>query len=433
MSIATMRGDGGETGLAGGIRVSKSSDRVEAYGTIDELISTMGFARSICADEEIGTLTKAIQKELFKVGSAIATPPEGAKKPPEITDAMVDALTAQVHRIEAIEGILADWSIPGEHTEAAAYDVARTVCRRAERLAVAVRERGIEVQPNVDALSQPAVGLAVAIRPVAGTAGGRECQAAGRCACRPAMVASLVMSVVEAVDRESGGELGVKVGALLRQRGAGKRDARDLFDAQRLDEESRLGRAALHLRDGRIDAAAVGHELLAVDRLGRDPEDRRRECARAGQSRFSAPSGRSSSMYESPPAQRHAEADTARRRRGPGAFASRRRPRAACDPQEIGRGKRRQSGDDAMRGERPQSRRMLVDERHHDASGRRAIRPLAPILQRRFIPVMPVDDHQRLVAHRSLHRGDPVGILDAPQRVRGLLMVARNARAGLRR
>ena len=149
MSIATMRGDGGETGLAGGVRVSKSSDRVEAYGTIDELISTLGFARSICADEEIRTLTKAIQKELFKVGSAIATPPEGAKKPPEIGNEMVDALTAHVHRIEAVDGILADWSIPGEHTEAAAYDVARTVCRRAERLAVGVRERGIEVQPNV--------------------------------------------------------------------------------------------------------------------------------------------------------------------------------------------------------------------------------------------------------------------------------------------
>lgn len=149
MSIATMRGDGGETGLAGGIRVSKSSERVEAYGTIDELISTMGFARAICGDEEIRALTRAIQKELFAVGSAVATPPEGSKKPPVITDAMVDALTAQVHRIEAVEGVLADWSLPGEHAEAAAYDVARTVCRRAERLMVGLAQRGVEVQPNV--------------------------------------------------------------------------------------------------------------------------------------------------------------------------------------------------------------------------------------------------------------------------------------------
>jgi cob(I)alamin adenosyltransferase len=149
MSIATMRGDGGETGLAGGIRVSKSHSRVEAYGTIDELISTMGFARAICADEEIQILTKAIQKELFAVGSAIATPPESRKKPPEVTDELVDALTAQVHRIEGIEGILGDWSIPGEHPASAAYDVARTVCRRAERLAVSLPQQGITVQPNV--------------------------------------------------------------------------------------------------------------------------------------------------------------------------------------------------------------------------------------------------------------------------------------------
>ena len=149
MSIATMRGDGGETGLAGGIRVSKSHSRVEAYGTIDELISTMGFARAICADEEIRVLTKSIQKELFAVGSAIATPPESRKKPPEVMDELVDALTAQVHRIEGIEGILGDWSIPGEHPASAAYDVARTICRRAERLVVGLPKDGITVQPNV--------------------------------------------------------------------------------------------------------------------------------------------------------------------------------------------------------------------------------------------------------------------------------------------
>lgn len=149
MSIATMRGDGGQTGLAGGVRVSKSDGRVETYGTIDELISTIGFARAICGDEEVRTRAKAIQKELFGVGSAIATPPEGAKAPPEIADSLVDALTADVRRIEALPGILSDWSIPGEDPASAAFDVARTVCRRAERLAVGLRERGVPVQPNV--------------------------------------------------------------------------------------------------------------------------------------------------------------------------------------------------------------------------------------------------------------------------------------------
>jgi cob(I)alamin adenosyltransferase len=62
---------------------------------------------------------------------------------------MVDALTAEVHRIEAIEGVLADWSIPGELPSSAAFDVARTVCRRAERLVVALREAGVDFQQNV--------------------------------------------------------------------------------------------------------------------------------------------------------------------------------------------------------------------------------------------------------------------------------------------
>ena len=149
MSIATKRGDGGETGLSGGVRVRKDNPRVEAYGTIDELISSLGFARSICADEDLRTKTKQIQKELFKVGSAMATPPESKKQPPEIVDAMVDALTAEVHRIEALEGVLADWSIPGEDPVSAAYDVARTICRRAERHAVSLRAQGIDMQDNV--------------------------------------------------------------------------------------------------------------------------------------------------------------------------------------------------------------------------------------------------------------------------------------------
>ena len=149
MSISTKRGDSGQTGLAGGIRVSKADPIVDAYGTIDELISAIGLARSLCRDEEIATLAKSIQRELFRVGSAIATPPESPKQAPEITDAQVEALTAEVHRIEAIEGVLSDWSIPGEEPSSAAFDVARTVCRRAERLVVGRIENGAPIQPNV--------------------------------------------------------------------------------------------------------------------------------------------------------------------------------------------------------------------------------------------------------------------------------------------
>jgi cob(I)alamin adenosyltransferase len=149
MSISTQRGDGGQTSLPGGIRVSKAELRVEAYGTIDELISQLGFARSICKNEQIAALTKTIQRELFQVGSAIATPPESRKPLPEITDDMVDRLTAEVHRIEAIEGLLSDWSLPGADAVSAAFDVARTVCRRCERFAVRLTQEGIALQPNV--------------------------------------------------------------------------------------------------------------------------------------------------------------------------------------------------------------------------------------------------------------------------------------------
>ncbi|HXP84658.1 MAG TPA: cob(I)yrinic acid a,c-diamide adenosyltransferase [Bryobacteraceae bacterium] len=149
MSIATKRGDGGQTGLAGGIRVSKTHPRVECYGTIDELISQMGFARSICGDAEVAERVKAIQRELYKVGSAIATPPESKKTPPEITPAMVDALEAEVHRIEAEPGVPADWSLPGGTPDAAALDVARTVCRRAERLATSLMEAGVIQNPSI--------------------------------------------------------------------------------------------------------------------------------------------------------------------------------------------------------------------------------------------------------------------------------------------
>lgn len=149
MSIATKRGDGGQTSLPGGVRVSKNDLRVECYGTLDELISQMGFARSICDDREVHDLTKQVQRELFKVGSAIGTPPESGKPSPEVTSEMVKALDDHVHRIETVPGILGDWSLPGELPGSAAFDVARTVCRRAERLAVRLHETGALTNPQI--------------------------------------------------------------------------------------------------------------------------------------------------------------------------------------------------------------------------------------------------------------------------------------------
>jgi cob(I)alamin adenosyltransferase len=150
MSIATKHGDKGETGLIGGERVSKADLRVEAYGTVDELGAAMGLARAICEDAEVRELTKAIQRELFVVSGAIASP-AGVEESPTtyVTPEMVEALTAHVNRIEATEGLLSDWSLPGEHAAAACYDLARTICRRAERCVVRLADTGAEVSPHV--------------------------------------------------------------------------------------------------------------------------------------------------------------------------------------------------------------------------------------------------------------------------------------------
>ena len=150
MSISTKRGDDGQTSLIGGRRVSKGDLRVEAYGAIDELISAMGFARSICENAEMRERTKEIQRELFVVSSSVATSPERKKKEtPPVTRDNVEALTRDVNRIEELEGLLDDWALPGEHPGAAAFDIARTTCRRAERDVVRLMESGEEVDSKV--------------------------------------------------------------------------------------------------------------------------------------------------------------------------------------------------------------------------------------------------------------------------------------------
>ena len=148
MSIATKQGDSGQTGLAGGARISKGDLRVEAFGSVDELNTALGFARSICTDQQVRDWTEDIQRTLFSVGGALSSPPE-SKHAPVITGEQVEHLTALVHQIEAMDGILSDWSIPGAHPESAAYEVARTTCRRAERNVVRLMEDGVAVQPSV--------------------------------------------------------------------------------------------------------------------------------------------------------------------------------------------------------------------------------------------------------------------------------------------
>lgn len=149
MSIATKTGDNGTTALTGGTRVSKADLRVEAYGTVDELNAVLGVARSVCSDAELRDRTEEIQRTLFRVGAALSRPPGETTTQPTLNSIAVEGLTAQVYAIELLEGVLSDWSLPGAHRESAAFEVARTVCRRAERCAVRLHESGEDVSTDV--------------------------------------------------------------------------------------------------------------------------------------------------------------------------------------------------------------------------------------------------------------------------------------------
>jgi cob(I)alamin adenosyltransferase len=146
MSIATTRGDGGQTGLAGGIRISKASLRVDTYGTTDELKTMLGFARSICTDVQMNAWTEAIQRTLFRVGSALATPPESRKQPPIITPEDIHILDMILLQLEA------DTNSPHaarDNSAAALFNIARTICHRSERNVVRFIESGAVIQPNI--------------------------------------------------------------------------------------------------------------------------------------------------------------------------------------------------------------------------------------------------------------------------------------------
>lgn len=149
MSISTRRGDDGSTSSPGGSRLSKGELRVEAAGCIDELNSVLGVARAFCDDTELAQTVLRVQRLLFPIGSAISTKPEGRKPVPEITDDMVAMLDALVERFEAQPGVARDWTIPGGHRTSAHFEVARAVCRRAERNVVRLMGSGETIQKNV--------------------------------------------------------------------------------------------------------------------------------------------------------------------------------------------------------------------------------------------------------------------------------------------
>ena len=135
--IYTRGGDGGETSLGDGSRVSKTDPRIEAYGTVDELNSAIGFALAGDLPAESRSWLEGIQNELFDLGADLSVPfTDERKERLRITQRQVDRMEELCDR--ANEGLepLRSFVLPGGTDGAARLHLARTVCRRAERLAV---------------------------------------------------------------------------------------------------------------------------------------------------------------------------------------------------------------------------------------------------------------------------------------------------------
>ena len=146
MSIVTKTGDAGETGLLYGGRVSKDDLHTEAYGSLDEAISALGLARSLDVDGDRAARVVELQRQLFVVGAELATGP-GHRAELErhfnvVTTEMVDSLHAWVMQLEHDVRLPEGFVIPGGSPAGAAYDVARTLVRRAERRAVSLQRAG---------------------------------------------------------------------------------------------------------------------------------------------------------------------------------------------------------------------------------------------------------------------------------------------------
>lgn len=140
--IYTKTGDKGQTSLWGGARVPKHHIRIEAYGTVDELNSYIGVVRDHLTNEEQRIALKTIQDRLFTLGSILATDPEkaGKVKTPDLLDSDVEQLEHWIDALEKALPELKNFILPGGHPAVSFAHVARCVCRRAERLAVALDE-----------------------------------------------------------------------------------------------------------------------------------------------------------------------------------------------------------------------------------------------------------------------------------------------------
>jgi cob(I)alamin adenosyltransferase len=168
VSISTTRGDSGTTGLLYGGRVRKDSARIECNGAVDEAQAALGYARAVVRESAAGgpgdltpmaldAMLVAIERDLWVLMAEVATSPRNRPKLTAgvslVTLEMVDALTAQVHVLEALQIMPKEFIVPGENLAGSALDLARTVVRRAERLAVKAKLGDSAVVPYLNRLS----------------------------------------------------------------------------------------------------------------------------------------------------------------------------------------------------------------------------------------------------------------------------------------
>jgi cob(I)alamin adenosyltransferase len=141
--VYTRRGDRGDTDLVGGRRVAKDGLRIEAYGTVDELNACMGLVRTALAKsragKRLGPIVARVQNELFNLGAHLATSDEARwSKQPAVAERHIEALEREMDACNEDLPELRSFILPGGGAASSAFHLARTVCRRTERLCVAL-------------------------------------------------------------------------------------------------------------------------------------------------------------------------------------------------------------------------------------------------------------------------------------------------------
>lgn len=149
--IYTKTGDKGLTSLIGGTRVSKSHIRIDSYGTIDELNSFLGLCIDSINDEKSKTVLKEIQDRLFTIGSSLACDPdkEPLMKLPDLKDTDITFLEKEIDGMNEVLPVMKSFILPGGSVAVSHIHIARCVCRRAERICVAMQENELFIDVKV--------------------------------------------------------------------------------------------------------------------------------------------------------------------------------------------------------------------------------------------------------------------------------------------